>query len=386
MIVLWAGLVFSPALAEVAFVFSLFSWILSKFKDRTWGWRRERSIMLPLLCFVILSIASYFWSDFPDRSFRGIFKILQQVLTFILVADLFSDPKLRNRFERTFLILFLVLIADGFYQYTFGKDLIRGFSVLGSMAGPRVSASFKYYGIFASHLISILPFLFALGLRWRNVNRQWTYWYFTLPALASGLLLLFLTRSRGAILALILGLATFLVYRKKFIILGFLFAGLVGLLLVVPPSMVIHLDGWNKEQSVVERFYLWDRALQVIRAKPLGGTGINTYAAAHAVYDKRQNWRVQNYYAHNGYLQMAAEVGIPTLIFFLGFLVVYFRRGLWSIHRSSGPNKIVAAGLLLGILNFTIFAAVDTVLHSPQAVTTFWFLLGLQMAYREDPA
>lgn len=386
MMALWAGLIFSTALVEVSFVFSLVFWLALKFKDRSWGMLSDRSFMPFLFLFVGLSILSFFWSDFPDKSFRGIFKILQQVLIFVIAADVFSEPKFRSRFERFFLLLFLVLAVDGFIQYAFGKDLIRGFSTLGSMAGPRVSASFKTYGLFASYLVCNLPFLFALGLRWRNIDRKWIYWYLTLPALVAGVVLLFLTRSRGAILALILGLAVFLVYRKKFAILGFFSAALIALLFVLPPSMVIHLDGWNKEQSVVERYYLWDRAVQVIQAKPLGGTGINTYASAHALYDKRQNWRVQNYYAHNGYLQMAAEVGIPALTFFLVFLAIYFRRSLLSLNKSTGENKDVAAGILLGIFNFLILAAVDTVLHNPQAVMTFWFLLGLQMAYQEERA
>ncbi len=385
MFVLWAGLVFSSALVEIFFVISCILWLISKFREPSLRLLKDRSLMLPLFLFLAFSMLSILWSEYPDRSFRGIFKVLQQVVIFIMVADLFSEPKERLHFERFFLIFFVLLVVDGFFQYTFGKDFIRGFVAQGSMAGRRVSACFKTYTLFGNHLVCVLPFLLALGLRWRNIDRKWNDWYVALPAVVAGVVLLFLTRSRGAILALILGLAAYLIYKKRFAILGFLFVSLVGLIVILPSSMVVHLDGWNKEQSIVERYYLWDRALQVIKAKPLGGTGINTYASAHAHYDQRHNWRVQNYYAHNGYLQMAAEVGLPTLLFFLWFLFNYFRRSiLYKRDQATPGQKLVITGLLLGLVNFLIFSAVDTMFHSPQAVMTFWFLLGLQIAYQTE--
>ena len=149
--------------------------------------------------------------------------------------------------------------------------------------------------------------------------------------------------------------------------------------------MLIHLDADRKEQSLVERYYLWDRAISVIKAKPLTGTGINTYAVAHQRYDTTKNWRVRNYYAHNGYLQLAAETGLPGLFLFLAFLIYQF---VWSYRRLAQKKAAgevtgywIPLGLLTSMAGFLVFAFVDTVLHNEQSAMTFWYLAGLQSAY-----
>ena len=154
---------------------------------------------------------------------------------------------------------------------------------------------------------------------------------------------------------------------------------------VLPKNVLIHLDIESKEQSLVERFYLWDRAIHVIEARPLTGTGINTYAVAHQKYDKTQNWRVKNYYAHNGYLQMGAEIGIPGLFLFLLFLLNFFKISLKNIKdwlRGSKPEQgFPLIGICFGVLNFLILVLVDTILHNPPSVKLFWYLSALAFAY-----
>jgi O-antigen ligase len=209
-----------------------------------------------------------------------------------------------------------------------------------------------------------------------------------LTAFASvgGLVLLIWTRSRGAFLSFLIGGVLWMVFTKKFKWL--IAAGLiiVGAFFIVPKSMIIHQNAEGQEQSIVERYYLWDRAMNVIKARPLTGTGINTYTAAHAKYDKTNNWRVRDYYAHNGYLQAAAETGIPSILFLLVFLGIYYQRSLRPklSGTEASSDKLLRQGLMIGLANFLVLTCVDTVFHNPQAVTVFWFLLGLQYAYSRD--
>jgi hypothetical protein len=96
-----------------------------------------------------------------------------------------------------------------------------------------------------------------------------------LTAFASvgGLVLLIWTRSRGAFLSFLVGGVLWMVFTKRFkwLMVAGLIAG--GAFLLVPKSMIIHQNAEGQEQSIVERYYLWDRALNVIKAKPLTGTG-----------------------------------------------------------------------------------------------------------------
>ncbi len=86
---------------------------------------------------------------------------------------------------------------------------------------------------------------------------------------AAALFCLYLTRYRGAWLGLFAGSFLALVlYRQWKSIAILVFTGLVGLAFL-PKHMLIHLDADNQEQSIVERFHLWQRAVHVIEAKPL---------------------------------------------------------------------------------------------------------------------
>lgn len=155
---------------------------------------------------------------------------------------------------------------------------------------------------------------------------------------------------------------------------------------MLPRNAIVHLDKQNNEQSLAERFDLWQLAINVIQAKPLTGTGINTYTKAHEKYDRKKSWRVKEYYAHNGYLQMAAEIGIPGLSAFLAFLVIFISRALHKSLSLAPPERNIAVGLIASLLSFLVFAASDTLLHNPQSVMHFWFFAGLLAAALQLPS
>jgi len=380
----WVALTFSSALVEITFVVALIAWAGWKIQSRKLlSNRMPVSLLIPFAGFVLLSVLSYFWSDSPSASVRGITKVLQHVSVFWLVADVIEDRRDINRFEKIFVGLMLFTVVNGTFQYVFNRDLLRGFPCGLSHSGLRVSASFHSYGQLASFLICAIPYLTGLFFYFKHRGIK-SWWTITAGIAVPGTLwILFLTRSRGAYLAFLIGMGLFLVFRRHFLLLAGMIMICASSLFVLPRTMILHLDTEFKEQSLVERFYLWDRALHVIKAKPLTGTGINTYAAAHAKYDQTQNWRVKGYYAHNGYLQMAAETGLPCLGLFLIFLAQYFRfswQHLRALEQSSGRYALM--GILVGICNFLVFGFVDTVFHNPQPVMIFWFLMGLQWAYQ----
>jgi putative inorganic carbon (hco3(-)) transporter len=374
----WAALTFSTALIEISFFATLACWVLNKWQFRIGFSKIPKTILIPLVLYLACVTLSLFFSEYPASSVRGLLKVFKQAAIFYIVYDTFSSSEKLGKFERFFILVAFIICLDGFSQYSFGRDFLRWKMPEDSGAGMRLSASFGTYGKFASFLIAVIPAVIAIGVYFRNHLKAWHWWYLSLLSFAGSAVLLFLTRSRGAMAAFAIGSVLILVLRRKWLVLGAfaLFAG--GLFLIVPRNMVIHLDSELKEQSLVERFYLWDRAVHVIKAKPFTGTGINTYTRSHAKYDETNSWRVKNYYAHNGFLQLAAEIGIPGLIAFLWFLASYF---MYSMKWLSVPQEMVRWGLLTGLLNFLVLSCVDTVLHNPQPVLMFWFLLGLQLAY-----
>ena len=399
LMVLWAALTFSIALTEIAIVCAVICWVgwHLQLKNATGTFflctrkgSEARQIdwffWAPLAIFFVLVLVSYFTSEYPKQSFRGIFKIAKPLLVFIMAIDLFDDAKSQKRFNGIFLATFLLVVIDCSIQYAFGKDLLRGFAAEHSTAGIRLVGPFGNFAKMATYLVLVIP---ILGMRFWNDFRQPEQRkraFYALALTVAALVLLYLTRCRGPIVALVLSLGFLCVYKRWFKALGLAAVLCLALLAIAPHRVIIHQDAQGKEQSLVERFELWKRALDVIEAKPWTGTGINTYNSAHEKYDKQQNWRVRGYYAHNGYLQLTAEIGLPGIFFFLLFLVMYFRKVFGGLGATRGSaEEYTRLGLLMALLAFLIYATADNNLQSPPSLMMFWYLAGVLMARQEGP-
>ena len=446
MLALWASLTFSIALTEITFVFALVFWISWHIQLKKSGAASSRKIdwtfWTPLALFFIFVLVSYFTSEYPKQSLRGLFKIAKPLLAFIMAIDLFRDTKSQERFDDVFLAVFLLVTIDCSIQYAFGKDLLRGFAAEQSGAGIRLIGPFGNFAKMATYLVLVIPvFMFRFWSNFKQHEHRYRSFYCLALAMA-GFTLLHLTRCRGPVLALVLSLGILFIYKRWFKALGIFLMLFLVLLVVMPRGMIIHSNSQQREQSLVERYYLWRRAIDVIAAKPLTGTGINTYDKAHAKYDTlhqkkympisgtsiiiRQNqngsvsfitedtvwtsdekqkiiriagekynihrdsmggyqiWNdfiARGYYAHNGYLQLAAEIGLPGISFLLLFLFMFFRRALISLRTVRGsPEEYARLGLLTGLLAFLVYAAFDNNLQSPPSLMFFWFLAGILCA------
>jgi O-antigen ligase len=383
---LWVSTTFSIALMEISLVCALAFWVLSKIginpAQRWTPFRIDWALWAPLALFFILVLVSFFTSEYPKQSLRGLLKIAKPLLVFMMAADLFRGPASMKRFEGVFLATFLIVTIDCSIQYALGRDLLRGFAVEHSSAGIRLVGPFGNFAKMSTYLVLVIPvFAMRFWSEFVDPDRRKKSFYILALALA-GAALLYLTRCRGPVVALALAMGILFIYKRWFKTLGIaLVLGITVLVTLVPRHVLIHQDAGGKEQSIVERFELWKRALDVIEAKPWTGTGINTYNVAHEKYDEKKNWRVRGYYAHNGYLQLAAEIGLPGILCFLWFLFMFFKRSLQALHRVRGsPEEFIQLGYLTGLLAFLIYAVADNNLQSPPPLMFFWFTAGILMA------
>ncbi len=378
MMTMMASLAFSKALVEISFVFAMFFYLQLLLQDykKFHVFAFPRTALFFLIAFVAFVSFSLTWSEYPKESFRGLFKILQAATIFLMAVEIFHTEQENKNFGTFFIGLFLVMIVNALVQYGFGHDLIRGNEYLYSSAGRRITSAFKAYGLFANFLNVACLYVYIKLISQKKMDRE-KLLYLLLFIL--GVYCLFLTRSRGAWIAFTLSLFSVTLLKKKWFILIFLLGvGAVGVS-QIPTHMLIHLDSNRQEQSIVERFDLWQRAIKVITAKPLTGTGINTYAKAHQKYDTGQSKRVLGYYVHNGYLQMAAEIGIPGLFLFLGFVIsCLFIAILFSVRQKIHDSEVSA--WVGGNLAFLALSFVDTVMHNATSFFLFVFTLGLMMS------
>lgn len=368
---------FSKAIAEGLLISSIVLWVARKILLGE-PWFRKTGFNLILLAFLISSSLSLFGTESLAVSLHGMLKLIRHLLIFFMVVDAFRTEETIARLIKVIIIGWLIVLLDGIWQYYYGFDLIRHAQIDLTSVHIRIGSSLKNFGIYATFILFYIPLFMSAALT-RSLKK--TERFLAILLLLLSFVSLYHTHSRGAWIASVLSILFFGIISGRKIIILLVVVASFAVVLLLPRSALIHLDIENKEQSLVERFVLWQRAIDVIEARPLFGMGINTYNLSHKKYDRHPSYRVRGYYAHNGYLQMAAETGLVTLgvfLFFIGWLFVSFIKTLR--YSANGVGYTLLLWLASGLFGFLAYACVDTILHSKTTLYLFWFMCGLAVA------
>ncbi len=373
----------SKAMIEIAFTTAALSWLFKKIKNReplALDWNVS---FFFLLAFAAFSILSGFVSEYPRQSLHGIVRVLEVMFLFFIVAETFQSAEQRKRLAVVAMITLSVVLLDSIFQYDVGFDFIhqRKLKLVDTLT--RMTGPFKFHSVFAVYLMALalgqISFLLERGCG------SWRTKAITGILVSLAVFFLFNTQSRAAWLAFSLALFFLIAIQgqKKFMLV--LIGGILLALVLLPRNMIIHPDIKHKEQSLTERQVLWGRALDVIAARPWLGSGVNTFVQSYGQFDTVKSWRVQNYYSHNSFLQLAAETGIPSLCSFLAFAALFFRRCFVSLSVAMDPFQgALLKGVMAAIAGMLVFALIDNVFEPLQSRTLLWFFFGLGFALMEN--
>src|SRR5262245_11361460 len=123
----------------------------------------------------------------------------------------------------------------------------------------------------------------------------------------------------------------------------------VGLIWVGPEPVARriteeHAASANQQRALFSnRAWVWRDTLSMIRANPMFGVGLGAYGTAFSIYTQSDG-SIGVPQAHNDYLQVVADCGVPGGLIALWFLVLAFR-AIWRGVRSE--DRLIA-GLALG--------------------------------------
>lgn len=194
-----------------------------------------------------------------------------------------------------------------------------------------------------------------------------------------------LTQSRGALLGIALALAILLVWRRRGLmwlvpVLALVIAAL--LLFARPANLADALLVSDSTGTAAGRLELWSRALYMLIDFPYTGIGVGTFQevvlALYPVLLNPPDFPLPH--AHNLYLQMGVDYGIPGLVAFAGLVTTTLGSGLKAWRRegqTSGGWR--AAGLVTGYIVYLTHGLLDAVGVSTKVSVVVWFLLGLLM-------
>ena len=130
------------------------------------------------------------------------------------------------------------------------------------------------------------------------------------------------------------------------------------------------------EGSAQGRLSIWKGALKIIRDHPWWGTGYGTFGAIIPYYAPELRGRRMD--AHNSYLIIAAEMGIPALCIFLWvlFLVIWKSYRLYRIAKDPFV-KATALGFLAGLFALIVANMFGSRVDAEEISGYFWVLAAI---------
>ena len=124
-----------------------------------------------------------------------------------------------------------------------------------------------------------------------------------------------------------------------------------------------------------ERPQWWQTSLELIQQYPLTGIGLGRFRYEYQTSGPLEQYNVP-YHAHNIYLHIAVEHGIPSLLLFLWIVAIICQQ----VFAGRRVTDLWGSGTFIGgsgfLISALIYGLADNILHQ-RTVLLFWFILGI---------
>jgi O-antigen ligase len=128
----------------------------------------------------------------------------------------------------------------------------------------------------------------------------------------------------------------------------------VVLVIILRPSTVVSRFTIS-DASSVDRYYMWQAGIDMIRDKPVFGQGPGIIPYAYARFRWTDAPSASVPHLHNNAMHLAAERGLPCVAFWLWWLIASLGAALHQARRGAWNERWVAVGAL-GFLVAILFA------------------------------
>jgi len=205
--------------------------------------------------------------------------------------------------------------------------------------------------------VAILGIALLAGLRaWRE--RSWPDATLSnslaLVVAPLGTVALVLSRTRSAWLGVVAGFGILAALRKPRLLI--FIPGAIALFLIVSPRSVVDRLTVT-DASSWDRYYMWQAGLDMIMDKPLFGQGTGMILDVYPRFRWQGAPNPNAPHLHNNFIQIAAERGLPCLVFLL-WLLFLLGREAYRVRDSSpyGPVVLAVLGATLtaGMFEYTL--------------------------------
>ena len=352
-----------------------------------WAWRQKKLAALTerraawlFGAFALAGAVSLAVSPrFHESAYNYVYLMGRYALMYFAILLGIQERRQAYRVVGAVLASSLLVSCYGIYQYLHGVAMLTSewvdvaqFPTLKT----RAFSTLQNPNLLAAFLLMVMSLAGAIFCSTNKLR-------FRLPLLAvSGvaLLCLIFTYSRGAWVSLV----------AIAVICGFLFSR--RLLWVLGPALVV-IGFLAREEviarvtsifnptdtSAVLRMALWESTWGMITDHPMTGIGWGAYQFVYPQYDFFiQNPETIIFHAHNMYLNIAAELGLPGITLFLLALFAHLLIGFRVLCRTSKPEQRgVVMGLIAVIIGVLVNGMTDYALFNIEVSMIFWLFVAL---------
>ncbi len=248
---------------------------------------------------------------------------------------------------------------------------------LNRIQSGRIFSTFRHVNTFAGFLVMLMPL--AVGRLVQSQSKPLRLWYASVLILQ--LLCLYYTKSVGALatLAVLFLISAYWIHRlnmpklqhRHSVIIGILaLVGILGTFVIFLNSRTDFVLDITKAGSLSWRLENWRIGWHIFLDHPLMGVGPGCYGAAYIGYMTAA--ANESRYAHNAWIQLLAELGLPGGLLWLIFTLA----AIYSL-RLYLKTPTFQTALALSFLGYLIHNLVDFDLYFSSISIPAFMLLGL---------
>lgn len=295
-----------------------------------------------IILFYLLAVNSAVNSIDWDMSKDILFFLLKCILLYFSIITIIKSKTDIEKFVWTLVLFSAINIIVTLVFNKLGIGHLRS-------GGWRLTSYFKGDGSssngYAMLLVSFLPFQFFFAEMQKSKKKK----YFLIASIFAFLLGILRTRSRMGFGAVILASLFILWDKRKNFKLIIIFA-----ISIVIVASLTHKRTWErfdtissefesqngKDMSLGKRMEQWKIAIDLLKENPFFGTGINTFLKAKEEDDKYfyDSSTDMVHIVHNGYLQIATEMGVFSLIIYC-LVILISLKDIWSVEKILKERK-----------------------------------------------
>lgn len=338
---------------------------------------RPREVNLILLLTIAAFISIVFaisrvdaWNIFSEL-------YIKVILMFIVIVNVVRTPRRLKGLMLLALSASVIVSISAVNDYRLGNFSVEGYRVTGSI--QKGSGMFGDPNDMALTLLTTIPLAVALFFNSHNLVKKFLY----IGCVLLMILGITFTFSRGGFLGLVfmgVALAWKLGRRNKALMFVGIVVALAGFLVLAPGSYrsrMSTISSHGGEASAMSRQELLKRSVIVSLKNPLTGVGMGNFGIVS----------IKNQVSHNAYTQVAAEMGIAALGFYVMFMVVPLRR-LRQIERDTYTERhtsqfyYLAVGLQASIIGYMVSSFFLSVAYGWHVYYLVGYAVCLQRLYQ----